>query len=159
MSSTTQSFIRFGLGAVLAGGFALPTQAQLITNGGFETGDFSSWTVPASPFVYVGTGIAHSGTFGVGFSRVGSQDFISQTLTTVVGDNYTLDFWLGNVVGPPNLFTVSWNGSILAALTQTNAAAFAYAHFTATGLVATSTSTTLTFGGRHDPASWRLGKR
>ena len=43
MSSTTQSFIRFGLGAVLAGGFALPTQAQLITNGGFEAG-LTGWT-------------------------------------------------------------------------------------------------------------------
>src|SRR5262245_60755082 len=101
--------LNFKRAAVLAGlcvaaaGFA---SAQVVVNGGFETGDFTGWTqfgntgftgVQAGPFGGINP---HGGQFHAFFGPVGSTGGISQVVPgTVLGGNYVLDFWLHNFGG------------------------------------------------------------
>src|SRR5437773_4432346 len=72
-------------------GAAGQAKADLVVNGGFETGDFTGWTVaasftfvdPASPGVGGAGGFAtHSGSFYAAMGSVGALGTISQTLST-----------------------------------------------------------------------------
>jgi hypothetical protein len=85
--------ILLGLTAVAALSAAYPAKANLITNGGFETGDFTGWPVHTGLFV-VGTqfGISpHSGSYQAllptGFGE------LQQSFATTLGQSYTVDFW------------------------------------------------------------------
>ncbi len=87
---------------------AYPAKANLITNGGFETGDFSGWTVSGRdnevegsvPFIP-----PHSGNFQAQFG-IGNNS-ITQNVATTPGSSYVVDFWLAakifNPVGVPFL--------------------------------------------------------
>jgi alpha-tubulin suppressor-like RCC1 family protein len=91
----------------------------IVANGGFETGDFTGWSIAESAKASTASVVTdaqevHSGTYGAQCRLV----TLSQTLNTIPGMNYTLSFWL-NPQGPgTNQITVSWNG--LALLDQTN---------------------------------------
>ena len=76
---------------------------NLIVNGGFETGDFTGWTTThaaSGSFLAVGH-FPHSGTFGAVFAGTTEDSFdsISQTLATLPGHTYLVDFWLENNPG------------------------------------------------------------
>jgi hypothetical protein len=130
---------------------------NIVTNGGFESGTFSGWNVSGNTDFTMVTGgfFAQSGNFGVLTGPAGNMCFISQTLTTIPGNTYQLDYWLANFGSAPNEFQVTWGGAPVAT-SLTDASAFGYTRFTAPGLVATSTSTTLTFAVRNDPAFFTL---
>lgn len=101
--------------SLLAAGMATSANANLVVNGGFETGNFSGWTTQAAAFgsnYGVINGQSHSGTFSARFqANQGQQDAIWQTLNTVQGTNYKINFWLYNAgVGDDNL-QVLWEGS------------------------------------------------
>ena len=108
-------------GAAQAVQFGLLVNQALVQNGGFETGDFTGWTLSGNTtYMSVASGnsqFVHSGTYGAAMGPSGSLGFLSQTLTTVAGQNYLLSFWLDspNIAGTltPNEFTVAWNGNTL----------------------------------------------
>ena len=138
---------------------AAPAQAQnLVTNPGFETGDFSGWTTtPAtggSDFAVAGGVYANSGSYGARFGATGTQDdSISQFIPTVAGDDYAVSFSLENLSGPSNDFTASFGGAPL--LSITDSASFPYTQYSFTA-TATGASTLLAFAGRQVPSFFAL---
>jgi hypothetical protein len=91
---------------------------QSLLNGGFETGDFTGWTVSSSTsYVTTNAGYFHSGNYGARLKQYPSTGALSQTLATVPGQKYLLSFWLAdptNSLGPPNnTFRVQWDGNTL----------------------------------------------
>src|SRR5713226_6733032 len=83
-------------------------RANLITNPGFETGDFSGWIQFGNVgFTGVDGGLPHSGSFAAFLGPVGSLGFLSQTLATTPGIRYDLRFFLLSDGGLPNEFQVT----------------------------------------------------
>ena len=130
---------------------------NLVTNCGFETGSFSGWTTtPAAQGSIFGVdGFPNSGAFAAFFEAVTPPfaDTISQNIPTVVGQNYTISFFLENLGGSPNHFVASFGGSTL--LSVTDLAAFPYEQITQ-NVVASGSATTLSFSAYQVPSSFRL---
>jgi hypothetical protein len=143
--------------AALAG--AAPA-AELVTNGSFETGDFTGWSLAGN------TGFTGVECPGVGFAGpgdgacdaflgpVGSNGTLSQTFATTPGRLYRIDFDFQPDGGNPSFFSATWDAQP-ALFTATNAASSPYQvlHFQA---LATAATTSLTFAFRDDPGFLRL---
>jgi hypothetical protein len=85
------------------------TAGNLVTNCGFETGDFTGWTQSGNTGFTGVDGNPNSGNNAAFFGPIGSDGFLTQ----LVGDNstrYAISFYLANEDGFPNNFTVLWNG-------------------------------------------------
>jgi hypothetical protein len=137
---------------------ATPGYAELVVNGGFETGDFTGWTAyytPSGSDMYVGSNYPHSGLHQALFAASGQyDDSIMQSLTTVPGQSYKIDFWLAHpFTDSSNEFVAIWNAFPLLSLTP--ASYFGYTEYTFTK-VATDTTTILQFAGRDAPAYFYL---
>lgn len=145
------------LGTVMALALAAaaPTaQAQeLITNGGFETGNFDGWTLGGNvQFTSVNLSpLAHSGLYEAQFGARTTPVTLSQTFAATAGSALTLGFFLdvdGDVDGAtPNSVTVTLNGATL--LSLTDAPPGNYMGYTFNTVA--QASNTLTFAFRHDP--------
>lgn len=141
--------------ALFASGAA---RADLVTNGGFETGDFSGWTTtftPAPGAMYVDDQPPHDGTYGAYFGYDGS---ISQTLATVAGSTYKISFWLqlesdANGASGPGAFSASFGSVVGTALLNPTEFGYTEFDFLAT---ATGASTDLTFNFTQVPLFWDL---
>lgn len=99
---------------------------NLLTNGGFETGDFTSWvtggnfedTSVVSGAFYVFTGAQEGSSYAV-LGPVGGDATLSQTIADSVG-SYTFSFWVNAVGDVPSDFSASWNGTKMLGLTNPN---------------------------------------
>jgi Pro-kumamolisin, activation domain/Bacterial Ig-like domain (group 3) len=148
--------------------FTLTVSDTLNQNGGFETGDFTGWTLNGSgyPYNYVTNSITynigtrrhatnitinpHSGTYFAALGEVGAQAYLSQTLPTVAGQKYLLSLWMDSPDGEtPNEFSVSWNGGTIFDQTNLSKLGWTNLQFLVT---ATGGSTVLQIGGRDDNA-------
>jgi hypothetical protein len=137
------SLIAFIIGIVSVG----YARAGIVTNGGFETGDFTGWTLSGNTdFVGVTTGIAHTGDFAAFFGPDQSLGFLSQTLATTVGTTYELNFFLASDGQTPSDFLVTFGGTTFE---QVDLPAFPYVSESFT-VAATASLTLLQFGFRDD---------
>jgi hypothetical protein len=156
--------------AVMALAMVGTAAADLVTNGGFETGNFSSWTFTGGGCVGVTGSVAgvgcspvdtdpgpHSGNYAAYLGPNGQIDTLAQNLATTGGQSYRVSFWLSNTslngVTNPNLFQVSWDG--VALMTLSNASAFGYQQFFIYTDAADNGSE-LKFTFRQDPAYYVL---
>ncbi len=144
-------------------------RANLILNGGFETGTCDGWTLAeaetGSYFIVTPTlesfgFAAQQGMYAAGFGAIEySMDTIYQSFSTVAGRSYNFDFWLHNSAG--------WSGSTLVAKWDSQSlsgsgslplpvtgsdGSFDWTAYTYT-LLATSSETTILFSGLSN-AEW-----
>ncbi len=136
-------------------------RANLITNPGFETGNFNGWIQFGNVgFTGVDAGLPHSGIFAASLGPVGSLGFLSQTVATTPLSFYNLSFFLQSDGFISNQFQVFWNGSLI--FDAFNLTAFDYIDFNSLlpdrfqNLLATSVTTPLVFGFRNDPGFLHL---
>jgi hypothetical protein len=132
----------------------LPAHAD-VTNGGFETGDFTGWVQTGdTSFSGVDPLAARSGSFGAFFGPT-SPGGISQSFATIASTTYRVDFSLSLPdSAQPNSFAWTWNG-VSQAPSLSNAAAFGFTSFS--GLVlATGASSTLAFNFTNPQSFWLL---
>ena len=103
-----------GFGVVLGLSALAPAHAALIQNGGFETGNFASWTVSGNvaiagvPFFGEGSNAA-DGNFFTTFNSGNSapNGVLSQTFATVPGTQYALTYLYGSNGGARQSITTS----------------------------------------------------
>jgi subtilase family serine protease len=149
--------------------FGLQIGQSLVENGGFETGDFTGWTLVGDTIVNSGRGqvtiydavenassgfeVVHSGTYGA-FLGDGQLATLSQTLASVAGQNYLISFWLDNPVsGSGQQFLVNWSGDTL--YDNSSPPAFTWTNFQFV-VVASGTNSILQFGAENDPSYFGL---
>ena len=160
----------FVAGAVFA-------QTNLIANSGFETGDFTGWTLAgetrpdhsfvSNPAYYPGWDewLPRSGNAFAALGAVGGNLSLSQTFATTPGAGYTFFFYLGSDGEKPNGITVFWNGSPVLTLSDrpetpghdliNGPAAAAYVGY-GFNRVASGPTTTIQFDSRNDQGWWAL---
>lgn len=114
--------------------------ATNITNGGFENGNFTGWTLggvcpgsdPAgSPcWSAVVTSPVHAGVYSGKFGAYPGSMTLTQSVTVPAG-SYTLSFWLALTTGNPldNSFDVSWGGASVGSFSDLSAATWAQRSF------------------------------
>jgi hypothetical protein len=136
------SFSFFNLGLTKA--------ANLVKNGGFETGDFSSWTIsgtdsaPSLNGIFYGVdGLdANTGNYGAFFGPAGGIMTVSQTLQTTPGQAYTISFALQQDTSPTpgylNSLSVQLGSNT--AYSVTNIPAESYTLYTVYAVASSSTS-------------------
>ena len=153
----------FCLATIALCSLASTTRAQeLVVNGGFESGDFSGWTVndpsfnPPNPTGYTILGnnpaLAHSGSWHVSLGASPNPGSLLQTLNTTPGQAYALSFWLASDKSDPaatvdNDFQIFWNGALVQDFANVPALGTTNSYFTLTfsNLVATGSTTDLEF--------------
>ncbi len=131
----------------------VPYSAPLVANPGFETGDFTGWGrtgTNAETFVVTNADFVHSGSYGAELGPVGAYGYLYQFLSpTVIGQTYTLSFWLENFGSGNNDFYIYWGENVV--FDQPNSSAFAWSNIQL-NLMATMPSTLLEFGFYNNPS-------
>ena len=137
--------------------FSLSISQSIVVNGGFETGDFSGWTLMAdSDSTLVGnlSGLVHAGRYGAELGQPGLLGYLSQTLPTTAGQTYLVSLWLSNPKNSvstnamPNEFQLQWEGATIYDATNLPFMAWTNLQFT---VMADDSGSLLQCGFRDDP--------
>jgi hypothetical protein len=133
-----------------------PPPGNLVANGDFETGSFSSWKVGGANSgwqMFITTAAEH-GSYAADIGNVGSNGTLTQALHLTVGQHYELSFWLANMVkGSGESFSASIGGTKV--YSEGGTSAHGYVQHTI-DFTATSATENLVFTGRNDPGDWHL---
>lgn len=95
-----------------------PAQAyQLVDNGGFETGDFTGWSLSGDiSYSGIGESVMHTGDYGFYSGSLEGNTYLEQVVQTAPGQEHTLSFWMSRDAQvnpfeePLNSFMVFWDG-------------------------------------------------
>jgi len=135
--------------------FALSIGQNIVSNGGFETGNFNGWSLTAdTSTTQVGNraGLVHSGRYGAELGQASALGQLSQTLPTAAGQTYLLSLWLTNPTNAngatPNEFQVQWEGATIYDRVNLPFQKWTNLQFTVT---ASAAGSLLQFGFRDDP--------
>ena len=143
--------------AFAAATVAVPASAaELVNNGGFETGDFTGWVLGGNTgFTGVDAFSANTGNFGAFLGPVGSIGTLTQVLNTVAGTNYNISFDLLQRGGRPALFKVFFDGNEVYSTTSSTQP---NPYTTLSGFTETASTalTTLQIQFRQDPDFYSL---
>ena len=155
--------------AMLSIGVQVGTASADLVNGGFETGDFTGWTLTNvdlnNDFVMVVTNSGNPssppnpGSYEAMLGKTGSIGTISQTFATTSGQEYKVSFWLasdGLNTANTNVFQAQWNGvaqNLNPVLNANLSSPYTQYQFTAT---ASDTSSTIAFNFQNDPSVFHL---
>ena len=144
--------------------FTLQVGQELVSDGGFEAGDFCYWILSGDQYVYNYNFVDYAGSGHTGYSPLAGINFaafdqysdlgyLSQPLPTRPGQFYLLSFWLENPSGAtPNQFQVQWNTNATSTniiFNQSNMGAFGWSNLQFV-VQASTNITTLRFGFRND---------
>jgi len=128
--------------------------ANIVFNGGFETGDFTGWILSGNPIPgKVDGSLPHSGQFAANLFAADSPSFMEQQLETQPGTVYELTYFLDSDGQTPNRFFAQVNGSTL--FDQANIPVQPYSQYSFS-FTATGASTDLKFGFRNDPGMFHF---
>jgi hypothetical protein len=154
--------------AVAAGMCGSAAAADLVLNPGFETGDFTNWTVTGDG-IAIDTAFPNTGCCDAVFTAMTTDPdagVLSQVLTTVADKSYTLSFALLDEAGfSGDSFTVRFGGfsatiaGDMAAPPGDLPSLYTAETFTVPGADIVGGSTILAFKGLSDPISginWNL---
>jgi hypothetical protein len=149
---------------VLAG----PVGANLVLNPGFETGDFTGWSVTGDG-VLIDNVFPNTGLYDAAFSALTTDSdpgVLSQVLTTSPGLSYTISFALLDEAGfSGDSFIVQFGGYTTTVTGDTAAppgdspSLYTAFSFTAPSADIVGSNTTLSFEGLQDPSTnqaWNL---
>lgn len=148
------SFKKLALAIATTVGLGVGTaHANLVTNGGFETGDTTGWLVMAPPGGwFVGATGPYNGAYYASTGCVNEYCNMSQMLNTVAGQTYDLSFAFNPGAG----VTISgadtkvyWNNLVVA---DVGLGSPGWTVYTVRGLLASSSWTRLLFSGYQNPA-------
>jgi subtilase family serine protease len=149
--------------------FSLMVGQELVRDGGFEAGDFCYWNLIGSDANVYNSNIVDNGTTtgywpytGVYFAALGQVSnlaYLTQPLSTHVGQFYLLSLWLANEAGAtPNQFQVQWNPNATTSniiFNQVNLGTFDYSNLVFV-VQATANLTALKLGFRNDNGVFSL---
>ena len=133
--------------------FTLSIGQNIVSNGGFETGDFAGWNLNATS-TQVGklSGLVHSGHYGAELGQPDMLGYLSQTLPTTAGHIYLLSLWIDNPKNPygatPNEFLVQWEGATIYDVVDLPFSKWTNLKFY---VAATNSDSLLQFGFQDDP--------
>jgi len=146
--------------AMLAIGAQVGTASASLVNGGFETGDFTGWSVDSvnNWAMVINSGTQYAGNYEAQLGTYGTVGTLSHdAFATVAGQQYTVSFWLKNEdVSANNVFQALWNGqaqNLSPVLNANLASAYTLYQFTTT---AAGTSSTIAFNFQNDPSVFGL---
>jgi hypothetical protein len=134
--------------------FAQTASGNLVTNGGFDTGDFTGWShlgnlENTGVLPDFGNDFGNLPNYGAYFGPEGSLGFISQVLATTPGASYNLSFWLASNGGTPNEIQVLWGDGLIYDVFNLCSQYYTLYNFV---VLATADTTVLMFGLRNYPS-------
>jgi hypothetical protein len=131
--------VLFSLAAMAGDSECDGVQGNLVDNCGWETGCWHGWSANELVLDVGGGEVAHSGAWGGIVHAHEGIEYIGQRLSTVIGQSYTLSFWMRNVQTVDTL-QVNWidGDDVQVPLDLENVPAQNYTYFVIPDLIATS---------------------